>query len=649
MALKHDLPVLLDIKIRKFSLYRNRRLIDIDVRPGVFCLVGANGLGKSTFLAALNFGLTGIVASPNRVLVGIPKYYSDSITYSRRFFDGRVTEDDRDEAEISLRFRIRNHYYHITRGFFEPQALREFRVTLEDGTVIIDTEDLDPRDRDDSYRQQIALDTRLSKFEYFVFVQHFLLTFDERRHALFWDERATNNALYLAFGRQPEDTVEAERLRLAIESADSNARNAQWQATLADNRLRALDDRDTVGDSELRASHSDLVEKAESSRNEAELLEQHVSDASLKASEASAHYLSVRNEYDQVFSRRIHGQRDPASHPAIRSTLSNNTCDICGSDDPVALGHITDLLDQHRCPLCNSPIQEQPELDFVELERIDTELAGAKAEADTAQMRLDRLRNNLMQAAKQAAGAASQLADFEASHSMALAAFNPNKADEVAQQRRALEAEKRGHIARRNEHRRRREELRNELEPLTSGLASAYREGELEFVPNFRRLAKRFIGLDLDISLEPRRDLFGLAIKVQGSQRRETTELSESQRFFLDIALRMALSQHMATAESPAGLFVDTPEGSLDIAYEARAGDMFADFVSDGSNLVMTANINSSQLLLRLAERCGSDRMQLVRMTDWTTLSEVQAQEEHLFVKAYREIENSLSGQQRSE
>ena len=87
---------------------------------------------------------------------------------------------------------------------------------------------------------------------------------------------------------------------------------------------------------------------------------------------------------------------------------------------------------------------------------------------------------------------------------------------------------------------------------------------------------------------------------------------------------------------------IDTPEGSLDIAYEARAGDMFADFVRDGFNIVMTANINSSQLLIRLAERCGTDLMQLVRMTEWTPLTEVQAEEEDLFNEAYGRIEAEL-------
>ena len=69
---------------------------------------------------------------------------------------------------------------------------------------------------------------------------------------------------------------------------------------------------------------------------------------------------------------------------------------------------------------------------------------------------------------------------------------------------------------------------------------------------------------------------------------------------------------------------------------------MFARFVRDGFNIIMTANINTSQLLLNLAAKCGPARMHLCRMTSWTELSEVQKAEEHLFNRAYKQILSAL-------
>lgn len=114
-------------------------------------------------------------------------------------------------------------------------------------------------------------------------------------------------------------------------------------------------------------------------------------------------------------------------------------------------------------------------------------------------------------------------------------------------------------------------------------------------------------------------------------------------------ALRMALARKLSSSAGPATLYVDTPEGSLDIAYEMRAGRMFARFAQGidgrGNRLVMTDNINTSQLLQELAGACGRERMELVRMTEWTHLSDVQLEAQDAFEAAYVTIERRLDGE----
>ena len=69
---------------------------------------------------------------------------------------------------------------------------------------------------------------------------------------------------------------------------------------------------------------------------------------------------------------------------------------------------------------------------------------------------------------------------------------------------------------------------------------------------------------------------------------------------------------------------------------------MFATFAGHGDQIIMTANVNTSQLLKRMAARCGHPGMKLVRMTEWTTLSDVQSEEEALFTEAFNAIEAAL-------
>lgn len=188
-----------------------------------------------------------------------------------------------------------------------------------------------------------------------------------------------------------------------------------------------------------------------------------------------------------------------------------------------------------------------------------------------------------------------------------------------------------------------REQLKEQLVDLQKQLEQHYLQAEQDFVPRFADLAHRFIGMPLNVQLDarPSSDV-KLVIEVRGTPRRQQQQLSESQRFFLDIALRMALTQHMSDPVSQGGMFIDTPEGSLDIAYEKRAGDMLAMFAERGHPILMTANLNSSQLLLALAHRCGRTKMRLCRMTDWSELTTVQREEEALFDQAYSEIEKAM-------
>ena len=150
--------------------------------------------------------------------------------------------------------------------------------------------------------------------------------------------------------------------------------------------------------------------------------------------------------------------------------------------------------------------------------------------------------------------------------------------------------------------------------------------------------------MDLDIKLQRDKQVQKLVLELQNSARTESFQLSESQRFFLDIALRMSIAIYLATPTNPAFMLIDTPEGSLDIAYENRVGKMFANFILEyKQNIIMTANINASQLLISVAEICGNNKMNFKRMLDWTDLSPIQKEGEFLFEKVYKNIEYALN------
>ena len=57
---------------------------------------------------------------------------------------------------------------------------------------------------------------------------------------------------------------------------------------------------------------------------------------------------------------------------------------------------------------------------------------------------------------------------------------------------------------------------------------------------------------------------------------------------------------------------------------------------------MLTANINTSQLLLKLAKMCKESGMHIENMTEWTILSEVQLEEQEVIESAFLKIEQAL-------
>jgi len=637
------------LTLRNFSLYDNASVIEAEFIDGVFCLAGANGLGKSTFLAALNYAITGIVPDPNRRFESTAEYYRKSQSYSAEFFRGRIEEADSETAQVELEMLVGTSRYRIVRGMFDPIALREVEVWSSDGTQILHEADLsaDDSERHSAYEKAITRDVGLDSFAQLVFLQHFVLTFDERRHLLFWDDRVAQTALYIAFGVDAERAAQADNLRRTAERADSLARNLQWQATDLRKRLKDLQDALSPSgpqDSDVVDRHRQLLEDLEETAARLHQFEEQGRDARLRIADVRAQLAAAIEAYE--FSYRVLLGGAPAhSHPVVATAAEHALCSVCGSEGPSIAEVVRRRLADNLCPLCNSSLTngvvQGSEGESRELEEGEARVSELQSVLASEEATVARLDESAGKARVEAEALAAQVGAFEKENdALLLRASSANAAAPEAvsgfqTQIAELMSRKRQQLDRRNA-------ARGELKTLQDGLTTAYADAEATFVPRFTELAREFLGLDLEIRLQTQAAGVGLLLTVQGTTRRVADSLSESQRFFVDIALRMALAQQMTSAGSAACLYVDTPEGSLDIAYESRAGSMFGQFVRSGGQLIMTANINTSQLLKRLASTCGHEQMALLRMTEWTSLSEVQSSEESLFDQAYADIESAL-------
>jgi DNA repair exonuclease SbcCD ATPase subunit len=618
----------------------------------IFCLAGANGLGKSSFIAALNYALTGGVAPPNGKVDQLPQYRRDASNYSLKYFTGRISETDRPSARIGVRFRVGDRVYEIRRRFFSPAELESFSVVDTDGQpIVVNDPDMDAEERHHQYEQSIVADVGLQTFAQYVFLQHFVFSFDERRHLLFWNNRATELVLYLALGLDPNLAKQVDELRKAASAAGSGARNAQYQATLARNQLTQLRAqlRGTAkSDAGVLSTYEGFQREREELTAARNAVRTELSDSRLEFAEASAIQMRKRQEYEQAFRQRVVSRPGVRMHAIIAESLADHLCRVCGTQHQTGPAAITEAIDAGHCPLCSAELAENSAVEKDDpratLVRLDAELSEAAERVHSLNqtiLRLDAEQRNLQQ---QLATVISAMKSLEDEH--AITPGHDVAEDKDLQERiKQLEGTVEVQLGRKEDQLELRARALDLYEPIQRQLKAAWNEAEVEFVPRFRYLAEAFIGLPLQIGLDAGSGISGtahLALMVNSTHRRTAEQLSESQRFFLDIALRMSLAQHMTGDTSPSCLLIDTPEGALDIAYEARAGDMFATFAGHGDQIIMTANVNTSQLLKRMAARCGHPGMKLVRMTEWTTLSDVQSEEEALFTEAFDAIEAAL-------
>ena len=636
---KFGLPVLRRVNITAFSLYTERPIVNLHIPDGVFCLVGANGIGKSTFIAAVNFGICGRLPRPGVRFSSSDEYFQNVRDFSSSFFDGRITELDREQAEVEIEFTIKQDQYHIVRGAFEPNQLRYASVNgveLEGSPTTVN----------DSYKNSVATSVGVANFEQFVFLQLFVFTFDEQRNLTFWERPVQRQMLLLAFGDDAGEALEAEELRRNMERLDSIARNANYQANENRKRLQAAH-RVLSGLSpdalDLRIEQEQMEQQLdELSAKELRTLDD-LSDSNLRSADLRSQSLILKDKIDDIFVHRAARSADIRARPIVAESLSSGLCHLCGASDQDVIRNIEERVSTGVCPLCgiHLPNETLAQEAMQAIAQLDNELSHLNRHIQEEAHKRRRTEAEMAQVQAAIAQQQGRIVEFEREHRELAKSIGTTDVKDIQDSIKANERVIRDLNLVKSKARQDRDAAMERLKQIQNRVSQQYAGTEREFLTIFKDLAESFIGLDLDVQFDIRGTEIFLVLAIEGKSRREQYQLSESQRFFVDIALRMAIMTFVSS-EGTGTLLVDTPEGSLDIAYESRAGEMFARFVENDFRLLMTANINTSRLLRELAQRCGTGKMYLERMTEWTTLSEVQETARDLFAQAFEQIEKDL-------
>lgn len=647
---RYALPIIESTSLKSFDLYRKNPNASVKIDRNVFCLIGANGLGKSTFLNTMIYGITGGIPYRVHEFTSPREYAEEANRLDRReeYFRGRLSVNSIEHASVTIALKWPSITILICRRLFGTGAVQSVEIKYADERV--KSELYDGSNAAKKYEELVVEYSKVPNFEQFIFLIHYVCSFDEDRHLLLWESSALTNALYLAFGSDAEQAEIANKLKRDVQRLGSKARNSAYAAKQSRDEKERLTniirgDADQSVDSTTLKTFAALNRRIDETNERVRRREIELRKSEAIVSDKSASLAELQLEYDETFARRAAAAPTTRFHPLIRSTISNDKCAVCST---TGIGSsVEERVERNICPLCNSevgPPTDDPET-INALKSLDEKIDATRSELRDILNRRKRFQDEYETAVQSEVAARDARDEFLQENPNAEHAALPHETEShlnTVIKQLGDEAER--FSAQSKKEYLQRDTARKNLHRIERQLQSAFDAHSEPFVELFRTYAEQFIGLTVDIELDHQKGIndtgFDLQLSLDGQQRIRSDDVSESQRFFLDIALRMALTEFMTS--TCASLLIDTPEGSLDITYEARAGLMFSRFAQGGNNILMTANLRSSALLLRLGQIQKNEGMQLSRLTDWASLSEVQREEEGLFIGAYAEIEEAM-------
>ena len=600
-------PVFQRLDVDEYRLYPglpNSPGLHLDFTPGPWIVLGVNGLGKSTLLLMLKYVITG----PARIRgAGFTGDRSDIIPVDPRFFAVRVG-DSAKTAIATAEVRFGSAILKVRRRLSD--------LGLVEATVRGGSEGPEPVTSEESYRALLGRLMGLSRFEDALRVLDRVTFYLETREPLIWDLSAQFE-LFRAI-LTPARSEELRRLEGEIVSADSSARNlsavlyklvnrretqqarhesaAETRARLA----KATAELETAEAEELKLQHA--VDAAEERRSDARVEHKRADRA---ADEAAQAYEQIK--FDVL--RHAFAGVSPNEQYVFLKIISERICLACGNSADLAAEELERRRSENLCLVCGSQRHSD--------DNVVTTASAMQAKASEAFVNLQDAREAFRVANEKYVAAETHYRKLDDDLEAVRRRVDASKRD-VRRWRSKLPAEDQATLARDEDRieglrrevmnfRRERDESEEKIAVLLSELKLATERIRGRLETEFAKHSQEFFAEKVRLVYAPRKDRIGQGGRVfefpafeveltSGATggdfvRRAASQVSLSQREYLDIIFRMSLVETFG--ESSGSFVVDGPEGSVDAVFAEKAGNLFADLAkrTSGLTVVLACNI----------------------------------------------------------
>lgn len=629
--------------------------ISFQVKHGCFLVIGGNGLGKTTILQSIVYCLAGEadLAIDDR----------KSNRWGKDYFEGRL--DSLTSAYVTVEFYLGETKVSLMRGF-RTKGILSFTI---DDNVTIDN----PRETEHKFSEFLANTAGYQHINDFRFIVHKLCYLPENRANLVWDLDAQIRLLMLLFSdiiKEDDFRTRREQLKefdskrrhinVAINSTKKQLENLYLYSPDDSNSQEALEAEIQASDESTSTEVNDenykniveklqyLVKERANTQNKLREIRQALTGITIEIEEL---HEKLAKEEEAFILKQLSYLESEESRLAMYKLLHSRLCPVCGSLAEELSNKAKQNSKEGNCLLCgtkqdtrgtdNQLVQLDIDLSTkiqvrVKQEEIlinlEKELAMIRQEEESLQSQYDnfRLRLPIMRPISPASSSIAQ----------------PNNST-VYQDFEKLKEQLKDLTEQYGSFDLRFEQLQSELNEEYATFNRVARNRFELLAELYSQYATEFLGIPC--TLEPALsntkflDLTLYVPKFADKTRLTPEACSEAQRFFLDIAFRMALIALSQRLTNTAGLFIcETPENALDMTYVANVAKMFARFTSEGHTLLATSNIQPGALagpiLLKYSK---SQRYESVlNLLDYGKLSRVQLDNVELLRHEFERIIN---------
>lgn len=656
------LPELVSINIKNYTLYPNGLDYTYDFVKGINLILGGNGMGKTTFVNIIKFGLIGLY----RKAKDLTRTYQGRaivkrLLYPSDYFSARKDDSVKavGEATVTLHFLIKDAHFRVVRSLDTGTLLY---VTIN-GTPLVGeplTEDRYERLENINlqkpyllyaYETQIRAYSNLT-FDDLIFFVNEILFFGENHNTVLWNEGIDGRTdvqyeLFTKYFSEPELNERRQEMSRQARYYDSLSRHKSEDMRVINNLLKKLKQSDGDGTSPQSATIDIIALKGEIEKLTEELsaiksaqkkldedianLQGEINRDSLQASKLDDEKKQLEKEMNASLWETLH----PMYDVFVKNIQLNHVCPICNQETDVLVDRVNEATS--KCFVCGSEIHlisdEILTANYKEVIATHKSLYQGIANKqrkiraiEDSQHNLDRdfrekdlKRRSLQQQLREQ--------EFKRAESA-----EPDKLQ-------ALDDEYNKYAKEKEELQKKSDEYKVQELQLTSRIAEEILSNVSRFSSIFSSYAQQFLGVSCSLeynSYDDRPKRFYPVI--DGKVRKQEESLSESQRFFIDHSFRMSILTFFY--QSPSFYIVETPDSSLDLSYEQNAAGVFLQFLKKPNIVIVTSNLNNSSFISHLTKD-ESVQLSMVGLLDIAKQSAIQGGNERI-KNIYNEIKNKI-------